>query len=67
MTSQIYQCRRAVMRACHSMMTAQKNAPKHNTGGAQIERRIVHIREKLSELTKLLEPDARDTDGHDHG
>lgn len=64
--TKIEKCRMALFRADHFLKAAQGYAPKRGTNRAQIERRIVHIREKLSELSVLLK--SRDEKGqkHDH-
>ena len=57
MTSQRKKCLDALTDASHLMSIAQTHAIRKHTGGAQVERRIVHIREKLSELRALLTVD----------
>lgn len=59
MTDQRKKCLDAVTDASHLMSIAQTHAIRKRTGGAQIERRIVHIREKLAELRALLAVDEK--------
>lgn len=48
-------CTIALGRADFFLKAAQGYAPRRGTGRVQIERRIVAIREKVSDLKKLLD------------